>query len=209
MVGDPKRQRARKLFVEGGGDRDDLKTECRKGFSKLLKRARIGGSMPRIVACGGRGAAYARFVHAMANKRAEDEVYLLVDSEESVVHEDPWNHVAARTGDGWSSPGGAAEFHLHFMVQVMETWFLADPEAVEEFFGKGFSRGVLPKHRDIEAVSKADIYRALHEATKHTQAGPYGKGQHSFQILGELDPEKIANASVWAKRFFQALAEGS
>lgn len=207
MVGRPKPQGARKLFVEGGGDRDDLKTECRKGFRKLLERARAAGAMPRIVACGGRRSAYEHFEHALANKCAGDEVYLLVDGEGPVTQEDPWAHVAARKGDGWSCPRGATPANLHLMVQVMETWFLADPEVLERFFGKGFSRGALPKRADIEALSKTEINRALHDATKQTQAGPYAKGQHSFQLLGELDPEKISSASAWARRFFAALAQ--
>lgn len=50
-----------KLYVEGGGDTNLLRTACRQGFSEFLKKAGLAGRMPRVVACGGRQDAYDAF----------------------------------------------------------------------------------------------------------------------------------------------------
>lgn len=197
---------SRRLFVEGGGDRHDLRAECRRGFRRLLERTGLGGRMPRIVACGTRRAAYEQFAHALATRPGDEALYVLVDSEGPLTGTDPWAHVAARKGDGWSTPAGARDENLHLMVQVMETWFLADREALGRCFGKDFRASALPDREDVEHVSKAEVFRALHEATKGTKAGSYSKGQHSFRVLGELDPAKVERASPWARRLFQTLA---
>lgn len=161
--------------------------------------------MPRIVACGTRRAAYEHYAHALAAQNPDEASYLLVDSEGPVTGAEPWAHVAMRKGDGWSMPPGAREEDLHLMVQVMETWFLADRAALQRIFGKGLRASALPNRDDIENVSKEEVFRALHEASKGSKAGRYGKGQHSFRILAELDPAKLERASPWARRFLETL----
>lgn len=47
-----------KVYVEGGGDRKDLKSKCREGFRKFFEKAGLTGRMPRIVTCGGRRSGY-------------------------------------------------------------------------------------------------------------------------------------------------------
>lgn len=126
-----------------------------------------------------------------------------------MTQDDPWQHVAQREGDHWEKPDGATPDHLHLMVETMEAWLVADPDALARVFGKGFRREALPARPDLEKVSKAELYRCLEAATKNTKAGPYGKGEHSFKVLAEVDPAKIEQASPWAARLFQALAAAS
>lgn len=198
----------RKLFVEGGGDYNDaLKIECRRAFAVLLERAGLKGRMPRIVACGGRRNAFDRFCTAIGRGGGEDLAILLVDSEAPVVEVDPWQHVEQRRGDGWVRPAGATEDHLHFMVQCMEAWFLADRRALQEFYGQGFKEDALPAATCVqEDVSKLDLYRKLDQATRNTTTkGAYGKGKHSFALLAKLDPTRVREANPWAERFFATL----
>ena len=35
--------------------------------------------------------------------------------------------------------------------------------------------------------------------------GEYHKGNHSFDILGKIDPQKVKAASKWAARFFDTI----
>lgn len=111
----------KRLIVEGGGDNDALKTECRKGFCSFLEQAGFKGRLPRIVAAGGRSRAYDQFCTAKATCQQGDVVVLLVDSEAPVAvaakSARPWEHVKNRQGDGWSKPDGAADDDLHFMVE--------------------------------------------------------------------------------------------
>ncbi len=47
-----------KIYVEGGGDTNALKTKCRQGFSEFFRKAGLEGRMPRVVSSGGRQAAF-------------------------------------------------------------------------------------------------------------------------------------------------------
>jgi len=55
-------------------------------------------------------------------------------------------------------------------------------------------------------VPKQQVYDALAKATRDCKSkSQYGKGEHSFKLLGLINPGKVREASPWAKRFFEAL----
>ena len=194
-----------RLYVEGGGDSKKLKIACRKGFSQFLEKAGLAGRMPRIVACGGRENAYESFKTAQGT--GDGQPMLLVDAEGPVLAAGPWQHLGAR--DGWNCPGGSTDHQCHLMVQVMESWFLADRNALTSFYGGRFKENALPGHRNIEQVPKQDVLRGLEDATRRTRKGPYSKGAHSFDLLGSLDPGRVEGAVAYAKRFLDALRNAS
>ncbi|MDQ6996157.1 MAG: DUF4276 family protein [Mariprofundus sp.] len=194
-----------KLFVEGGA-KGPLSTKCRAGFASFLQQAGFAGHMPKVFSCGSRQEAYNDFCTAIGN---DEKAILLVDSESSVSaaadKAKPWLHVQSRAGDGWARPAGVADDQLHFMVICMEAWFLTDKEALSSYFGQNFNVNALSKRNDIELISKSDIYLGLSQATKNTKKGEYGKGKHSFEILAQIDPEKVRRASPYADRFLNTL----
>lgn len=196
-----------KLFVEGGGDAQSLKTECRQAFTKLIERAGCKGKMPRVIACGTRRSAFEQFCKSL---EGHESALLLVDSEAPIGSPDqnsPWLHVKTRQGDHWGQPKDATDKQLHLMVECMESWFLADPEALSAFYGSDFQANKLPKSKP-ERTSKLDVYAQLADATKQAKTkGQYGKGSHSFKLLGRLDPQKIEAECPWAARFFTSLRE--
>ncbi|HQT88472.1 MAG TPA: DUF4276 family protein [Acidiphilium sp.] len=142
---------------------------------------------------------------------------LLIDSETPIASNQqpnantanhaPWSHLAQRQGDGWEKPANSADHDCHLMVQVMESWFLADRDTLKTFFGTGFKEHKLPPaNRSIETIAKSDLYRALHEATADCKAkSPYNKANHSFKLLAAINPQKLAAASDWARRFIDEL----
>ena len=156
--------------------------------------------MPRIVICGPRNNAYDRF--RTAHAYGEDAM-LLVDAEAPVAAVGPWEHLKNR--DNWDRPIGAKDDQCQLMVQVMESWFLADVDALESYYGQGFRRQAIPRNPDIEDVPKPDVNNGLDQATRYTQKGRYNKGKHSFEILEKLDPAKIGDASPYAKRLIEAI----
>lgn len=117
----------------------------------------------------------------------------------------PWEHLRQR--DRWEMPSDSCEMDCHLMVQVMESWFLADRETLQAFFGQGFQVGVLPHvSHAVERVSKDTILSTLHAATaKCKTKASYGKGAHSFSLLAQVNPARVTDASPWAKRFVEAL----
>ncbi|MGH8803165.1 MAG: DUF4276 family protein [Polaromonas sp.] len=187
------------LYVEGGGDSKALHARCREGFRRFLEQAGLQGHMPRIVACGSRNNAYDDFKTALAQGCL---AMLLVDSEAPVTADGkPWAHLAAR--DAWEMPKGANDSHCHLMVQVMESWLLADRATLQAFFGQGFKAAALPAEtQPIETIPKAEVFQSLANATKDCKTkARYGKGEHSFELLGRVDPAKVTAASPWAHRF--------
>lgn len=208
-----------KIYVEGGGDAAALKTACREGFSKFLRRAGLAGKMPRVVACGSRADAYDSFRTAVGNG---ETAILLVDSEAPLAaavqpgdaakqgdrtHWLPWQHLRQRQGDLWEKPANTDDLQCHLMVQCMENWFLADHEALKAFFGQGFKENQLPAAATpVEQVAKTTAYQALSAATRECKTkGRYGKGEHSFKILALIDPAKVQRSSPWALRLIETL----
>ena len=161
--------------------------------------------MPRIVASGSREDAYDAF--KTAHTRGNRHVMLLVDAEGPVAAAGPWEHLRQR--DGWRRHSGATDDQCHLMVQIMESWFLADRETLEDFYGQRFNVNALPHNPNIEAVSKHDVLNRLAQATRPTQKGSYAKGGHGFAILEKLDPNKVRSASRSAKRFLRAILDSN
>ena len=193
------------IYVEGGGDRAILKSECRRGFSEFLRTAIPGLPPPRIIPCGGRESAWRSFVKAVQNQRA-GVAFLLVDSEAPMT--DPtsvWQYLG-RQENPWRKPPGVGDEQAHLMVECMEAWLVSDPETLEQFFGQGFRRKSLPARRDLESVPKDLLFSALRAATKSCKTkGAYDKGRHSFDLLCRVDPEKVIAGCRHARSLVEAL----
>ena len=196
-----------KVFVEGGGETNLLRTKCRQGFSKFFSKAGLEGRMPRIVASGSRGDAFKDFCQALHESGRDDFIVLLVDSEGPVVAgSSPWQHL--KTRDNWDQPSGATDDQVHLMVQCMEAWFLADKGSLAEYYGDDFNQNALPARQDIENIAKNDVSNGLKNATRsRVSKGEYEKGQHSFDILEQIDPKKVIEASPHAERLVDTLNE--
>ena len=192
------------LYVEGGRDGKALQVRCRQGFRKFVEKAGLEGRMPRIKACGGRERAYKDFKTAL--EAGDGIAMLLVDAERPVGGASPWIHL--RNRDGWDRPNGAGDEHCHLMVQVMESWFLADRPALVWFYGQGFQENALPGTSSIEHISKADVLNGLARATRNSSKGSYDKGSHSFEILGRIDPSVVESVAPFAKHLLDVLRAG-
>ncbi len=196
-----------RVFVEGGGSKA-LNPTCRRSFRKFLEEAGLDGRKFEIVPCGRRTDALEDFKAGLADR--DCVAFLLVDAERPVkapaTRAKPWQHLK-EAPDNWNRPRVATDHQCHLMVQVMESWLLADPEALKSYYGKDFRIDVLPKNQRIEQVSKRDIENRLEQATRDTKKGGYykNKGKHSFEILAELNPVKVRCKSPYAARFLNEL----
>jgi hypothetical protein len=198
------------LYIEGGGDSKYLHIEFRRAFSAFLEKAGLRGDAIRPRPCGSRNKAYDRFCTAIEQ---EGKAFLLVDSESPVdaalasgqpENWQPWEHLYRR--DGWTKPSSSSDTDCHLMVQIMESWFLADKETLADFFGQGFQKSALPTQNVVETVDKEAVLRGLEKASRKCKTkAPYKKGTHSFKILALIDPQKVCSASPWAKRFIGIL----
>ena len=194
-----------KVYVEGGGDSNQLRRQCRNGFREFFSKAGLKGRLPRVIPCGSRQKAYDRFCVEIGRAEAGDFIVLLVDSEAAVVSGDsPWEHL--RKCDNWIQPSAAKDDSAQLMVQCMEAWFVADRQSLSDYFGKDLKAAALPA-QDVEAISKDDLERTLKQATKSCSKGKgvYRKSRHSFELLGCVDPSKVMESSPHARRLIETL----
>jgi hypothetical protein len=180
-----------KLYIEGGGDRSSLHIKCREAFRKLLERAGFTGRMPSTKACGTRRDAFDDFKTALRTAGQNDYPVLLVDSEAPVTAP-PWSHLHAR--DGWTALKDAHDDQAQLMVQCMETWCVADRNALHAYFGQHLRENALPSLDGLEATSKDDVQRALAQSTRECGSRrEYRKGKRAFELLATLDPAVLRN----------------
>ena len=197
-----------RIYVEGGGDHKSLRIDCRRGFSEFLGKAGLSGKMPRIIACGRRNSAFRDFRTALQLASSSDFPILLVDAEGPVRGPDhPWVHL--KNSDNWDRPAGAENDQCFFMAQIMESWFLADSEALAGYYGKRFQKAALPGNPRVEEIPKDSVIRGLERATRNTRKGTYSKGRHSFHIIACIDPDKVRRAAPCAERLFFMLNKKS
>lgn len=200
------------VYVEGGGKGKDLETKCRAGFRAFFEKLLPPGSLHkiRIVRGGSCHDAHQKFCFALSQ---DDGVFpiLLVDAEEAVAeqnHLKPWQHLNQRAENKLAKPNGADDDQAHLMVQVMESWFLADKEKLTEFFGPEFKTNALPGQPDVELIAKKRVLESLKGASSGTQKkGTFDKAKHGFDILAMIDPGRVRQASAHAGLLFDTLIE--
>ncbi len=177
-----------RVYLEGGGNSKEGKVRCREGFRKLFEKCGFSGRMPALVACGARNDAYDDFKIAHAEAASADFIGLLVDSEDPVADiEQTWQHVGQGDVDNWPKPSGATEKQLMLMTTSMETWMVADREALKAHCGPRLNESALPAVQNMEQRDRHTILNALQAASRDCP-GPYAKGPKSFELLGKLDP---------------------
>jgi len=153
----------------------------------------------RLTAGGGRDQAIDAFVSQV--RQGSANILLLIDSEEA---DDGKLYARLSTKQNWRIPRGRnLQKQVCWMVQCMETWFIADRAALRGVFKRNLNERALPPNPKVEEVAKDDVLRKLKNATR----GGYEKGAHAQQILRLLDPGTVRNASQHCQRFFEVIAE--
>lgn len=190
--------------MEGGGDKAEGKAALRIGMGEFLNPlrdlARKHGMRWRVVACGGRDSAYKAFRHAI-DSDPESLCILLVDAE-SEIELNAAEHLRHR--DRWDIPEALAGC-VHLMAQVMETWLVADPAALQRFYGQGFAERALPRGNDLEKIDKTIIIRSLEAASIRTTKGLYHKVRHASKLLESLDAGIVRRRCPCCDAFFQRI----
>lgn len=177
------------IYVEGGGGAA-LDRRCREAFSALFERMGLKGRMPRVIAWGSRSDAYDRFRIAHASAQTDDLIVLLVDSEDP-VDSPPWQHL--KSCDNWERPVGATDDQVQMMATCMETWIVADREALRQVFGTALRETHLPAVTNLEARDRDQVQSDLARVTADCpRARRYDKGRRSFQALEKVNPEALA-----------------
>ncbi|HQU44967.1 MAG TPA: DUF4276 family protein [Pirellulales bacterium] len=169
------------VYVEGGGHLMQQRKELRKGLDALMRvqkeAALAKGLRWRVVPSGNNQEAYEAF---QAELRVADDdaiVVLLVDSDAPLPGETGNETVDAQARvahlanlQGWSFQK-VDPHQVHLMVQCMEAWIVADPDALNGYYGKKFHAKKLPVRPNLEEEPKADLYKKLAAVTRDTSKG--------------------------------------
>lgn len=183
------------LYIEGGGNSKEEKIRCREAFASLLNSQGFGGRMPRLTACGGRGAAFDDFKTAHASAKQDHFVGLLIDSEDPLamptdpLQQQTWEHLRQR--DDWAQPNCATDDQVLFMTTCMETWIAADRETLRAHYRQGLNENQLPPTGQLESRQRHSVQHALQNATSAC-SNAYRKGRRSYEVLGKLKPVVLA-----------------
>lgn len=194
------------IFMEGGGQRKEDQAMLRAGMEEFLmelkETARAKSWRLNLSCSGSRNAAFKDFEIARRGG-GHTLVVLLVDAE-GPVSTSPREHLFAK--DGWNI-GDSNDDAIHLMVQTMETWILADSEALAGYYGQNFARNALRKSDDLERVPKVDVEQALKRATRKTKKGAYHKNKikHASDLLELIDPRKAREKCRHCERLFSVL----
>lgn len=198
------------LYIEGGSKNNKaLRSDCQKGFKVFLNK--VDSSLVKrlgIILCGSGSQACNDFDKRLRSLKNGQCAFLLVDSEGAVSPNivSPWTFLCSREKERLQKPQGASDEQCHLMVQMTESWFLADRRALSEYFESGFAVKHLPgTEADIESIPQERINEGLKKATENSKKGRYRKGSHCSEILQKIDPNKVMKSSPWAKRFIDTL----
>lgn len=160
------------IIVEGGGSGTlNRRIDCRRAFHTLFAKVAPKGALPSVYAAGSRATALDH------HGRVPGSI-AVVDSE------------------GPATEMGRAVYQ---MVQIMESWFLADAGTTARILKIDERR--LSGNPKIEEAPKADVLQRL-------KSCGYDKRQHSFRILKEIDPAKVRKASTHADQLFRRVEQG-
>ena len=197
------------IYLEGGGDGKNTKAALRLGMDAFLgpikQLARTKSWHWKLVACRGRQQTYDKFRTEVSNDQTEGVFVLLVDAEAAVISNSPRAHLQTRD-DSWDLDF-ATDAMVHLMVQAMETWIVADPDALAAYYGQRFLAKALPNTANLESVPRKDISRALKQATRRTQKGEYHKIRHASEILRRIDPQRVGQRCPACARLFSTLRQ--
>lgn len=171
------------LFIEGAETKKAV-SRCREAFAKLFMNAGLPHSRVRFFPSGSRDNAFRNFANA------KEPAFLLVDSEDPLKDlESAWAHLKSRDSH-WKPPSWAANSHVLFMTTCMETWIVADRDALKRHYGQHLQESALPALVNLENQHRHIIHKKLIHATRNCQ-NQYRKGERSFKILAELNPDEL------------------
>lgn len=188
---------------------DENAEAFRRAWQIFFSKAGVDGQMLDIAVGGGQQEAFALFSSQldryMKDNATEPKPLLLLDSEEPVADgHTVWEHLGTRNQHRFQQPPEAHDDSAHMMVQAMETWFIADPPALQRFFDSSLDASVFRNSSPLEAILKEDALDMLRRATLRCRRH-YSKGRRSYGILAEIDPQTVAAACPHADQLLRYL----
>jgi hypothetical protein len=201
-----------RLYIEGDtkqkgkGNSITLRQGFNEFFGKWAQKEKANVRFHSVL-CSDRGSAVRIFLND-SDLYPKDFVVLLIDTEREKDIKEDAKVVLQRDFPNYNFKE-IKESQCHFMVQSMESWFLADKEKLAECYDDKFNENALPKNAKVEEILKKDVLTGLKNATRETSngKGEYGKGADSGRILGKIRPQKVRDAAPHCKILFDTISK--
>lgn len=177
-----------------------LKPGFSQFFADLRERARSRRCKFELISGGSGSNVCNDFARALRTHPRSWNI-LLIDSE------GPDTRTLSETlcrNQGWDT---ATRDSIFWMVEMMESWFHADKEALEAFYGPDFRKNALKPNPNVEDISKSDLKHGLRNATEHTKKGDYfdNKTSHGPALLSVIGANKVRSAAPNCRGLFEAV----
>lgn len=207
-----------KVYVEGGGDTVQGQARLRQAFGKFfedyIRRNGQFGNRPSFDPSGSREQTVAAYKNGLRDRPSERSMVLIDSEAPKEATADNWEFLRELANSGnparfqWTNrPSGAREDDLHFMVQSMETWLLADPAAIKTHYGPRYHTTHVANlsNRRIEELSPSQAVAAIKNGARDCPNRDYRKTVDGPAVLETAEPEKVAHRCPHAKKFLEAL----
>jgi hypothetical protein len=170
----------------------------KQGFDRFLREIKEAAQSKRweFAAVATNGTPAKEYLIALKTHRRAWNV-LLLDSDEALVRSS--TSLLRRKGLKGCDPDS-----IFWMVEIMESWFLADIDALERYYRGSFKTKAVKGNPEVEKIPKGDVLARLENATRRTKAGKYQKN-HAFKLLELIDPAKVRKAAPNCDRMFRLI----
>lgn len=191
------------LHIEGGGVSGKSRQALRLGFKCFFGKFETSAGkffIPEVEMHGPNKETLDRFKNALEFRPDEHHV-LLVDSDSQVTK----NAIQHLTDElNWNFNGIEPNI-VHLMVQEMEAWIIADPDALLVFYGDGFKSERFTGLTDVEEISTYNLDHWLGSATSETTAKKYHKIRHASELLKLINRNKVREKATHCDCLFKHL----
>ena len=182
-------------------------SDLRPGFRTLLdrhaRRARQRRLKFNLIDGGSRVETVKDFLYSCLNRPGGINV-LLIDSEDAVSATSDTIRTLRREGY-WNENVRCSDAQIHFMVQAMEAWFVADPIALTTHFGRRFNTNALPSPQNAETVSPQQLKSAIENGLRPLgRRRSYGVSDGA-SLLGLIDEAAVGQHCPHFKRLMDFL----
>ncbi len=197
------------LYVEGD---DVLRKSMQEGIFRGFRQRLMNRYEFRIIAGEGNSETVTDWIGRREQASPGDIVLLLIDSE-GPISANPNQPPQGCTS--FLTSADLATGDVYFMVQLMESWFLVEPEHLATLYRKEFNASRLPAVPSgpsparpgdrLEAVPKSLVEAGLKAATMGAYSRASGKTRVAPEMLQRLSLEKIARESFHANSLLERL----
>jgi Domain of unknown function (DUF4276) len=200
-----------RIYIEGDKKSKNSNISLREGFSSFFSELKEKAKEKRIkfdvILCGNTSETYKDFLLGVKYHQNSFVAFLIDSDDEIGKAETPKSFLQRQEkSKNWDFEN-VEDNQCHLMVQIMESWFLADIETLKSFYGQNFKHNAIPKQPNIEKIGKLDVEKSLDKATNETSKGAYHKTKHGSELLTKIETAKVKEKAKHCNRLFETIIE--